>query len=450
MARPQLYHRAIHDTNVLPQSYWQATAPRLAIDLPPLSGPSTSDVAIIGGGYTGLSAALHLVRDHGLSVTLLEAGPIGWGASGRNGGFCCLGSSKLSGPVLVKRFGLDAARAYFRAQTAAISHVRELALTEGLDIDATGQGELVLAHRPDRLDGLKAQAAFVAATHGEHWEVLERAALAERHLDTEEAHGALVVPHGFGLHPLRYVRGLAGAAARHGARLHPSSEVLAWERDGRRHRLVTSGGMLTADKVLVATNGFYREGLHAGLDGRVLPALSSIVVTRPLSAAEQAAHRWTAPWLVVDTRALVFYIRLLADKRLLFGARGGTDASPAAFARRRSWMLRRLGEKFPAWADVPVDHTWWGLVALAADRLPHLAELDDAPGVWWAGLYHGAGVAMGTWFGRSAAARLAGRIEEPALPVFLTTPPPRFSLPALRLWLLRAAYLGYGLADERP
>jgi glycine/D-amino acid oxidase-like deaminating enzyme len=181
----------------------------------------------------------------------------------------------------------------------------------------------------------------------------------------------------------------------------------------------------------------------------VLPALSSIVVTRPLSEAERAAHRWTEPCLLADTRTLLFYIRLLRDGRLLFGSRGGTDASPPAFAERKAWMAERLNEKFPRWAGVRLDYAWWGFVALAADRLPHLAPLADDPGVWWAGLYHGGGVAMGTWFGRAAAARLAGGREDPPLPDFVTTPPPRFPLAALRVWMLRAAYLRYGRSDER-
>ena len=282
MPASQLYHRSMHDHGVVQRSYWEATAPPLAEPLAPLQGDVDCEVAIVGGGYTGLSAALHLARDHGIAATVLEAGPIGWGASGRNGGFACLGSSKVPGPELVQRFGAAEARAFFEAQVRAIAYVRELAAAEAIDVEDTGQGELVVAHRPDRLAELAARAAFVRATYGETWELLDRPALAERHLDAAEAHGALVVPHGFGLHPLRYVRGLAGAAARHGARIHPGSAVRAWTTVGGVHRLVTAGGSVRARRVLVATNGFYPEGLHPGLDGRVLPALSSIVVTRPL------------------------------------------------------------------------------------------------------------------------------------------------------------------------
>ena len=278
--------------------------------------------------------------------------------------------------------------------------------------------------------------------------MLTKEQMAERWLDAEEAHAALLVPHGFGLHPLRYVRGLAAAAARRGVRIHARSEVIGWERQDGWHRLITRGGSVRARRVLVATNGFYREGLTPGLDDRLLPALSAILVTRPLSETELDLHRWREPMLLADTRNLLFYIRLLPDRRLLFGARGGTDASPAAFARRRAWMMRRLAQKFPHWAGVEVEFAWWGLVCLAADRLPHLGALEGDPTTLFAGAYHGAGVAMGTWLGRAAADHLAGRDLLGALPPPIAAPPPRFPIPSTRLWALRAAYLAYQLADE--
>ena len=123
---------------------------------------------------------------------------------------------------------------------------------------------------------------------------------------------------------------------------------------------MTPRGTVTAERVLFATNGYTPEGLDPALHGRLLPALSSILVTRPLTDAEQAAQGWTRPALIADSRNLLFYIRLLRDGRLLFGARGGTDASPAAFAAAQAWMERRLGEKFPAWRGVEIDFAWWG------------------------------------------------------------------------------------------
>ncbi|HET6469426.1 MAG TPA: FAD-binding oxidoreductase [Geminicoccaceae bacterium] len=446
MTRAGLYAAEIYDRSRPVASYWAATA-GAGPAFGPLEGDLATEVAIVGGGYTGLSAALHLARDHGIEPVVLEAGPVGWGGSGRNGGFCCLGSAKLGYESMAAGFGIEETQTFFAAQKAAVALVRELAATEAIELDAAGEGELVVAHRPGRVAGLRRHAATVAALFGERWPVLSADELRNEWLAAEEAHGALLIPHGFGLHPLRYAHGLAAAAARRGARIFTSSPVVGWERHGSRHRLLTPAGSVTADRVLLATNGFTTDGLHPALAGRTLPALSAIVVTRPLSAPELLAQRWQRPAMFADTRTLLFYARLLPDRRLLFGARGGTDASPAAFARRTAWMRRRLGERFPAWRDVQIDHAWWGLVCLARDRLPHLGPLPGAPGVFAALAYHGSGVAMAGWFDRAVAALLADRPQPGPLPAFVRSPPPRFPLPGLRLLMLRAAYAGYRLRD---
>jgi glycine/D-amino acid oxidase-like deaminating enzyme len=443
-----LYHPEHYDRSRPVPSYWEATGGPPPAGVTPLAGDTATEVAIIGGGYTGLSAAYHLARDHGIAATVLEAGPIGWGASGRNGGFCGLGGSKLGYGLMAQRFGTAETRRFFEAQKAGVALVRSLAAAEAIDIEPTGEGEHYLAHRTSRWHVLENLAGTAQRLFGERWPLWRRPELEARLLRSPEAQGALVIPHYLGLHPLRYVRGLAAAAARRGARVHERTPVTAWQREGGRHRLVTPHGTVTAARVLVATNGYTPEGLDPILHGRLLPALSSIIVTRPLTPDEQAAQGWTRPALVADTRNLLFYIRLLRDGRLLFGARGGTDASPAAFARRCAWMERRLGEKFPAWRGVGIDFAWWGLVCLARDLLPHLGWLDNGRHTLAALAYHGSGVSFATMFGRAAAARLAGREPDPPLPGFVQSAPPRFPVPGLRLVALRAAYVGYGLKDE--
>ena len=443
-----LYHGSHYDRSRPVGSYWEAVGGAEPDGAAPLQGDLTVDVAIVGGGYTGLSAAYHLAREHGIDAAVLEAGRIGWGASGRNGGFCGLGGSKLGYGPMARRFGVPAAARFFAAQKAGVALVRSLAAEEAINVEPTGEGEHYLAHRTSRWHELENLSATVQRLFGERWPLWRKPELEERLLRSPEAQGCLVVPHYFGLNPLRYVRGLARAAVSKGAKVHAQTLVTSWQRAGGRHVLATPGGTVTAGKVLFATNGYTPEGLAPALHGRLLPALSSIIVTRPLSAAEQAAQGWTKPALIADSRKLLFYIRLLRDGRLLFGARGGTAASPKAFARQRAWMERRLGEKFPAWRGVEIEHAWWGLVCLAQDLLPHLGWLDEDCTTLGAWAYHGSGVSFATMFGRAAAARLAGRKPDPPLPDFLLTAPPCFPAPGLRLLALRAAYLGYGLQDE--
>ena len=239
--------------------------------------------------------------------------------------------------------------------------------------------------------------------------------------------------------------GLAQAAVRRGARSAPRTPVTAWQQADGRHVLATPTGTVTADRVLFATNGYTPEGLSTRAGGPAAAGPVEHPVTRPLTAAEQAAQGWTRPALIADTRKLLFYIRLLRDGRLLFGARGGTDASPAAFARQRAWMERRLGEKFPAWRGVDDRLCLVGPGLPRQDLLPHLGWLDEGKRTLAAWAYHGGGVAFATMFGRAAAARLAGREPDPPLPDFLLTPPPPFPGAGLR----RDGVAG-GLSGLRP
>ncbi len=444
----QLYPPAVYDAARPVPSYWEATAGPPPADCTPLDGAATAEVAIIGGGYTGLSAALHLARDHGIEACVLEAGAPGWGASGRNGGFCCVGGAKLSYGAMIRRFGVEETRRFRRAQLDAIAAVRETVAAEGLDVEMTGSGAIEVAHRPGRMAELRAMRDMLRDVFGERAELWSREELAERAYAGPEAHGALLEPDGFGLHPLKYARGLARAAIARGAKIHGRSRVVAWRREGTGHVLETAGGVLRARRVLVATNGFAPEGLHPVTTGRVLPAFSNILTTRPLDDAELAAQGWRTDCPVNDVRHLVFYFRLLPGRVFMFGARGGTSGTPASEARRRAWMERRFARMFPAWAEIPFTHFWRGLIAIARDRIVHVARHPDDPTVHYAMAYHGNGVSFATWAGRAVAADIAGRPEAVPVPPLVARPIPRFPLPGLRRLYLRAAYAAFHVADE--
>lgn len=446
----QLYHPVIHDASTPVESYWEATAGPPVEGWAPLAGDASCDVAIIGGGYTGLSAALHLARDHGVDVRVLEAGVPAWGASGRNGGFATRGSSKLSYQELLKRFGRDALRHFHATQVESSDLVAALAEEEGFDIEASPKGEVYVAHKPNRMAEMAAERDFQRDVLDQPSDVWSREELAERAYAGPEAFGALYTPVGFGLHPLKYCRGLARAAIRRGAVVHGHSKVLKWERQGSRHRLITAGGTVTAGHVIVATAGFTQEGLHPAFNGVLLPVLTNIVTTRPLTAAEREAQGWRTEMVISDSRNLLFYYRLLKDGRFMLGARGGLDASPAGAAAMRRWMERRLGEMYPAWKGIETTHFWRGLTDLSADLLPHLGRLPDEPSVSYALAYHGNGVAMGTWAGRYLARDLVGRNDASgsSAPEIMSQPLRRFPMPALRKAYLRAAYMWFEAADR--
>ncbi len=426
-------------------SWWEASAPPLAVQVAALQDDVTADVAIIGAGFTGLSAALTLAQA-GLGVVVLDRAGIGWGASGRNGGFCCVGGAKLELGTMIKRHGLETARRFVDIQLNAVDFVKERLAQEAIDAEVAGEGETQLAHSPRAFAAFEEERAFIERTFGHRLRIIPKAELAAHGMTGPTFEGGLYNPVGFGLHPLRYVRGLAAAAARQGAAIHPRSEVLSWTREGAGHRLATPRGAVKAARVIVATNGYTPDDLHPAFAGRVLPALSNILVTAPMSEAQFAAHGFHQPVLAHDSRTLLHYFRRIPGDRFLFGGRAGLSAEPDALATTSQALEARFRELFPAWAGVAITHRWSGFVALAADLVPHVGSMADDPTIGYALAYHGNGVAMGTWAG-DAVARLMIGTGGPNC-AMIERPPPRFPLPGLRRMALGAAYLAYGIKDR--
>lgn len=428
------------------ESYWAATGGAEVDDAAPINSDIEVDIAVIGGGYTGLSTALHLGRKFGLRAHVLEANQIGWGCSGRNGGFSCLGIGKSSMTGWIRRWGEAEARRIFDQSRDAVRLVRDLLHDESIDADATSDGNLELAHRPNRMRGLEHDQRFMETKFGVKSELLDKAALERRFLISREAHGALLYEEGFALHALKYARGLARAAQRAGATLHGASPVQSWSRDGKRHVLATPGGKVRARQVVIAGNGYTGDQLHPAIDGRLLPALSNIIVTRPLTAAERAALNWSTTLPISDSRNLLFYYRLLPDHRILFGARGGIEDTEASRIGHRAWLERRLADMFPILAGIEVTHFWNGWVCVPFDKSPHVGSLEDGT-VHYALGYVGTGVALATYCGKLLAHRLAGDDSLRPSPL-LARPLPRFPFPALRRIYQRAMYVLYELQDR--
>jgi glycine/D-amino acid oxidase-like deaminating enzyme len=444
----QLVHPdSLHFTTPV-DSYWEASATALALDLAPLGTNVTCDVAIIGGGFTGLSAAIELA-EHGVDVCLLEAGPIGWGASGRNGGFACIGAHKLGYGKMIKIYGLDATRDFYSAMKAGVDLVADNARRYNIDIHKTAAGEITLAHLPQRMQNFYDEQNFYRETFGEENQVLLPADLKERGLFAPQFHGGLLGPVGFGIHPLNYVRGQARAAHTLGVKLYPRSRVIRWQQQDGKHVLYTEQMQVHAKRVLVATNGYTPEDISTHHAGRILPALSNILVTRPLTNSELRTQGWTSTTLAYDSRNLLHYFRLLPDNRFLFGGRGGTDSSTPAAATYQRELTARFHHMFPAWAQAEITHFWRGFVCLAKDKVPYAGALDEAKTVWTSLAYHGNGVATGSWCGRAVARMMLNKTADMNIPAVLTRRLAKFPLPQFRPAYLKGAYLWYGWKDQR-
>jgi glycine/D-amino acid oxidase-like deaminating enzyme len=440
------YPARTYDPSYPVGSYWDSTIADSSWRHPaPLQGQVEAEVAIIGGGFTGLSTALHLVRDHGISACLLEAGSLGWGASGRNGGFCGVGASCLTHAQMVRRVGLAETERYYRDQWQAVETVQELAATEGFSLDAQGQGWYAVAHRPSAWQELEAEYQIYTQVAGYPVQLLSPKELRERGFDSRENYGALHIGIGFGLNPLKLTQGLAQAARRWGAQLYSASPVIAWEKVGSYHLCHTPGGTVRARHLVIATNGYTPAHLYPQLAGSLLPVLSNIVVTRPLTPAEQKAQGWWDPTPVYDTRRLLFYYRLLPDGRLLFGGRDGTCDDPGQRQRLQAWMVQRLYRLFPAWEGVEIEYAWNGLVCLSRQLHPHIGPSPTDPSLWYGLAYHGSGVATGVWAGKILAQDIAG--NRPQISALFRQPPRVFPFPGLRLHYLRLGYLWWQLID---
>lgn len=440
----RLYEPSVYDP-APPPSYWEEGVKRPR--WPKLTGDRSVEVAVIGGGYTGLSTALHLA-EAGRQVVVLDAAQPGWGASGRNGGFCCLGGSALPYAAQVRRFGAAAAAEHLAMQAGAVNRVADLVARLGLQVDCQPGGEICLAHRPAEMATLRAEAEVLSALPGVSARLLSRAEVRDEGMGMAGAHGALHLSLGFGLHPLKFAIGLARAAQAAGAELFSDSAVTRIVPDGAGGwALHMPGGVLSARQVVVATNGYSSEDTPGWMRGRYMPILSNIMVTRPLSGAELQAQGWTSRVMSYDSRTLLHYFRLLPDNRFLLGMRGNVRAGAAEVARHKARMRQHFDAMFPAWTGVETTHDWSGLVCMTRDRLSFIGPVPGAEGLF-AGLgWHGNGVAMGTEAGARLAALVQGHPWEQTVPAPARGPLRRFPFAPFRRAVLPWVYGWYRLGD---
>jgi sarcosine oxidase len=402
--------------------------------LPRLEGTQKADIAIIGGGFTGLSAALHLA-EQGCDVALLEAREPGWGASGRNGGQVNAGL-KLDRRGLQRVYGEALGADAYDTGAGAPDFLFELIRRHGIDCDAAQFGTMRLAHTDRALAALGA-AAEVLAAEGVATQRLDRGEAA-RMTGTTRYLGGLLDPRGGCVHPLRLCRGLATAALGKGARLFGHSPATALKRQDGSWQIQTPQGTLLAGQVLLATDA-YTDGLWPGLQSSVLPVNSFQIATAPLPA-EHLATIIPGRQSIYDSRRLILYFRVV-DNRLVMGGRASFSV-----AENRSTdyavMRRVVAGLYPQLAEIPIDFAWAGRISITLDHLPHLWEA--APGLHVAMGYNGRGVAMATRLGAIAANHLAN----PGRPVpFPISASPRIPGQGLRQPALHAAMLYHRMMD---
>lgn len=431
------------------RTWWEADCPMPDRE-EPSPVPARAEVAVIGGGLTGLSAAAKLAAA-GRDVVMLDAGPMGWGSSGRNGGMVCYPALQMSLEGLARRMGEAEARRFLAMQIEGVAHTRALAAAIGIDPEDGGTGFYEVAQS----EGAAEMLAAAARERRDHWgldcRLVQGHALPHR---GAEAFAAIHYADGFAVNPLRLVLGLASRAKAQGAVLAWQTPVLSLTKAGDAWRIATPRDELVAETVIVATNAYTADRLHSGLAGRVLPAISTIVVSDPLPADLRRELQLHAPFAAIDARALLTYYRLLPDGRLLVGARGGWRGRPVDEAARRKVLARTVARKFPPLAGVALPWCWSGQVATTRNLAPSMGTLEGGRLLFALG-YHGNGLNTAPWVGeRLAEAALEAPDQREVLlskrvpRLMLGRPPMLPPLPATARRLLLGAALGvYGAKD---
>lgn len=421
-----------------PDSFWLDTAPAFTGEAP-LPGEARADVAVVGAGFTGLSAALTLAKK-GVSVRVLEAGKVAAEASGRNGGHCNNGlSHDFSG--VAARFGTERAREMYRAFDAGVDLVENLVKSEAIDCDFTRSGKLKLAAKPEHFDKLLRAQEMLAKEVDADTAIVAKADLG-REIATERYHGGLLQRRSASMHMGKFGAGLAHAAARAGALIHQNAAVTAIDRVAHgRFLLKTARATIEADQVLLAT-GASQEGPFGWFRRRIVPVGSFIIVTEPLGA-ERAAAIMPGRRTCTSTQHIGNYFRLSADHRLIFGGRARfAMSSPTSDLKSGAILQRQLRGVFPQLTDVRADYCWGGLVDMTQDRLPRAGTHD---GVHYAMGYSGHGVQMSTYMGNLLARRMTGEdvpnpwrdLDWPAIPFHFGKP-----------WFLPFAGVYYRVLDR--
>lgn len=420
------------------KSYWRDTAPAFKGTV---AGPVEGryDVAVIGGGFTGLAAARHLAKA-GAKVALLEANTVGSGASGRNGGHL---NNGLAHSFLAAKaeLGPERAVALYRAFDASVDTVARIVAEEGMDCSFRRSGKLKLASKPAHFDQIARNFEAVNREADPDTELLSAADL-KHEIGSTAFHGAMLSKKSAMMHMGRFVSGIAGAAARHGATIFENAPVTRMRSSGAEQHLTTPRGSVTADNVLLAT-GAYTSSPFGYFRRRIVPVGSFIIATRPLSEAEIAA---TVPGnrTYVTSMNIGNYFRLSPDNRLIFGGRARFSAASDQRSDAKSGAILRasLAEIFPHLAKVEIDYCWGGLVDMTKDRFPRAGFAD---GLWYAMGYSGHGAQMSTHMGIVMADAILGKADRnPVKGLAWPAVPGHFGKP----WFLPLVGLYYKTLDR--
>ncbi|WP_432473032.1 NAD(P)/FAD-dependent oxidoreductase [Amphritea sp. HPY] len=417
-------------------SYYTDSANSKA-EYPALQGEEVADVCVIGAGYTGLSAALHLA-EKGYSVALLESEKVGWGASGRNGGQVAPGHN-MSHQDLIGKVGRQAADSLWNMSLESVDLVKELITRHQIQCDLK-QGILHVAAKPGHVAEMRETVAYKQDVLGYDKIEFVPDAEVQAMLGTERYFGGEYWKEGAHLHPLNYVLGLAEAAVKAGVRIFENSRVTEYST-GKNAQVQTAAGIVKAKFILLACNGYLGK-LEPRVAGKIMPINNFILATEPLP--EELCRRINRDDVAVaDSKFVINYFKLSGDNRLLWG--GGENYSSKFPADIGSFVRKYMLDFYPELKDLRLDYGWGGTLAITLNRMPHFDRVDD--NLFVAQGYSGHGVALATLGGKLMAEAISGTAEK--FDTFAKVPTPTFpGGTLLRYPGLVAGMLYYSIRDR--
>ncbi|WP_075522877.1 NAD(P)/FAD-dependent oxidoreductase [Candidatus Pelagibacter communis] len=442
-----IYHSDIYKFEKPVNSYWEDTT-KENFNLNKLTKDINSEVAIIGGGYTGLLCAINLIENYNLDVVLLEAGKVGWGASSRNGGFCAFPPTKTNFKNLQKIYGKDETKKFFKNSVEGSNYTKNIIKDYNIDCDVTGDSNFILAHHPNKFKQIKEQAEIYQSVFGIETELYSKEEFDKiGHTGTEQ-YGALSYKPGFAINPLKFVNGIARYALSKKLKIYDHSLVIKIQKNNNSYTLRTSEGSVNTKKIVVATNGFYQEGLVPQMNSRILPVISNIIVTRKLSKDEIDLHNFKTYSPIMNTKNLLYYYRKLPDNRILFGTRGDFIGSDQSNFNRSKKMEKFFKNIFPNWSKISIDYSWRGFIAMSQKLSPSIGKIDNEE-IYYGFGYHGVGVSSAPWTGKQLSKLVfSSNSKDLNISKIYKGLPKKFIFPRLRVFYFRLAVLFYNIKDK--
>ena len=442
-----LYHSDIYKFNTPVKSYWEETSNE-KLNLEKLTKNINCEIVVVGGGYTGLLCAINLIENYNLDVILIEAGKIGWGASSRNGGFCSFPPIKTSFKKLQKIYGKEETKKFFRNAVEGSNYTKDIISNYNIDCDVTGESNFIVAHHPNKFKQIEEQAEVYKSEFGIETEIYSKEEFNKFGHGGNEQFGALSYKPGFAINPLKFVNGITKYALSKKLKIFEYTLVDKINKNNGYYTLKSKEGSVKAKKVVVATNGFYQEGLVPQLNSRILPVISNIIVTRKLTDKEIDLHNFKTFSPIVNTKNLLYYYRKLPDNRILFGTRGDYIGSDQSNLDRAKIMEKFFKNIFPDWASISIDYNWRGLIAMSQKLTPSIGKIENEE-IYYGFGYHGVGVSSAPWTGNQLSKLVfSSNSKNLNISKIYKGLPKKFIFPKLRIFYFKLAVLFYNIKDK--